>query len=174
MVVDGSGRAADCLTYAWRFLHDPSPQGRILTLRGLKGMVRENLVGEVDDAEEILNITTNWILGAVAVRTSVTVCTFDGSATGTGMVYGIQRSILKATMNVATGVLKGRAGKRSRVDARKVDRKSARPVTPLAPITPGSSTLPITPGSSIPSGFPAEHMLVAKKKEFALHREKLF
>ena len=173
VVVDGSGRAADCLTYAWRFLHDPSPQGRILTLRGLKGMVRENLVGEVDDAEEILNITTNWILGAVAVRTSVTVCTFDGSATGTGMVYGIQRSILKATMNVATGVLKGRAGKRSRVDARKVDRKSARPVTPLAPITPGSS-IPITPGSSIPSGFPAEHMLVAKKKEFALHREKLF
>ena len=182
VVLDGSGRAADCLTYAWRFLHDASPQGRILTLRGLKAMVREKLV---PDNVEKQDITTNWILGAVSVRTSVTVCTFDRSADGTGMVHGIQRSILKATMNVSTGALKGRVGKRSRRNARKLARESARqrvttaPLTPLTPLTPFSMSVTSDPTrkATLAPHSASKHdddVLAPEKRLFEIHREKLF
>ena len=44
LVMDGSGRCADALAYAWRFLHSQDPAARKLTLSGLRQRIRKMLL----------------------------------------------------------------------------------------------------------------------------------
>ena len=40
VVIEGSGRMADVIAYAWRYLNDTSPESRYLTLSGLRSKIR--------------------------------------------------------------------------------------------------------------------------------------
>ena len=41
LIMEGSGRAADALAYAWRYLHDEAPSARNLSLSGLRQRIRK-------------------------------------------------------------------------------------------------------------------------------------
>ena len=41
LAIEGSGRAADAIAYAWRLMHDGSPGGRDLTRAGLRQQARQ-------------------------------------------------------------------------------------------------------------------------------------
>ena len=71
LIIEGSGRAADCVAYAWRLLHDGNPRARDYTRSGLRQRLRklrpQNLAkGETANQwEAALKIATEDVLEIV-------------------------------------------------------------------------------------------------------------
>jgi len=77
VVLEGSGRCADVISYAWRFLHDTSISARTkYTEGGLRGEIRK--LGKKTLAAILA--TEKRVLSLVAVKSWVTVCTTSEKA----------------------------------------------------------------------------------------------
>ena len=71
LILEGSGRCADVLAYAWRFLHDASPSARHFTLSGLRQRIKK--MGGKSDSKSLL-ITQTEVLDVVQASGQVTIC----------------------------------------------------------------------------------------------------
>lgn len=96
IVLEGSGRCADVISYAWRFLHDPSISARTkYTEAGLRGEIRK--LGKKTMAA--IRETEKRVLGLVAVKKWVTVCTTPSRASMYGDdVSQLDDAILQAVL----------------------------------------------------------------------------
>ena len=70
LIMEGSGRAADVLAYAWRYLHDETPSARHLNLSGLRQRIRK-MGGNLDNNQ--LDVAQKEALEIVQIGEQVTV-----------------------------------------------------------------------------------------------------
>lgn len=103
VVMEGSGRAADVLAYAWRFLHDRNPEARHLSLAGLRQRIRK--MDSKADSERIDEIQKR-ALDIVQAGNQVKIysvsdrASFDDSSEedATGMQEGLDHALLQSVL----------------------------------------------------------------------------
>lgn len=71
VIMEGSGRAADVISYAWRLFHDRDPASRLMSLGSLRKLVRKELCGT--GTEERLSELVADVMAMVQSRDQMTI-----------------------------------------------------------------------------------------------------
>ena len=97
VVMEGSGRVADVLCYAWRFFHDRSADARGLSLAGLRHVIRKaDILGKStpdDTNPELLRHCMDEVLRIVQVETHVQVYNPELVDLETAVMEALSRSL---------------------------------------------------------------------------------
>lgn len=112
VVIEGSGRMADVIAYAWRYLNDTSPESRYLTLSGLRSKIRR-VIPQTN--EQVLKKQVE-VLRLVLQATQITIYSLEDDIKEDQDIDGVDHALLKAII---------RSLKIKPVDSTKVNRRNA-------------------------------------------------
>eukprot|EP00041_Stephanoeca_diplocostata_P039357 m.1618112 g.1618112 ORF g.1618112 m.1618112 type:complete len:2175 (-) comp25376_c1_seq2:5314-11838(-) len=93
VVIEGSGRVADVISYAWRYLHDTSPEGRYFSIAGLRARIRK--LGLMPN-EKVLALQQS-VLELVLMQSQITIYSLEEDKRD-AVLDGVDHALLEAIL----------------------------------------------------------------------------
>jgi len=94
VVIEGSGRMADVIAYAWRYLNDTSPESRYLTLSGLRSKIRKVIP---QTSHQVLKKQVD-VLRLVLQSSQITIYSLEEDIEADQDIDGVDHALLHAIM----------------------------------------------------------------------------